>query len=125
MSRQRSSSSATTIQGPIVVAGDGPGIDPAGAERVFERFYRADPSRSRDQGGSGLGLAIAAAIAQGHGGRLELETRPGAGSVFRCVLPVAPRAVDRDIEGDIDRNTDGDERAGPRPPRPTPRPTGG
>jgi len=69
------------------VADDGPGVTPAAADRVFERFYRADPSRSRDQGGSGLGLAIASTITEGHGGRLELESRPGEGSVFRCVLP--------------------------------------
>ncbi|AZS76312.1 two-component sensor histidine kinase [Streptomyces lydicus] len=73
----------------LEVADDGPGIPPEAAERVFERFYRVDPSRSRDHGGSGLGLAIASAIAQGHGGRLELETTPGEGSVFRLVLPAA------------------------------------
>lgn len=73
----------------LEVADDGAGIEPAAAERVFERFYRVDPSRSRDQGGSGLGLAIASTIAEGHGGRLELETRLGSGCVFRCVLPSA------------------------------------
>ncbi|MFF5147922.1 sensor histidine kinase [Streptomyces sp. NPDC013157] len=71
----------------VEVIDDGPGICPEAADRVFERLYRADPSRSRDQGGSGLGLAIASTIAQGHGGRLELETRPAQGCVFRCVLP--------------------------------------
>jgi two-component system OmpR family sensor kinase len=55
---------------------------------VFERFYRADPSRSRAHGGSGLGLSIAASIAEGHGGRLELDTCPGEGSTFRLVLPL-------------------------------------
>ncbi|KAK1185114.1 HAMP domain-containing sensor histidine kinase [Streptomyces sp. NBS 14/10] len=71
----------------LEVADHGPGLSPEAAERVFERFYRVDPSRSHDHGGSGLGLAIASAIAQGHGGRLELETVMGRGSVFRIVLP--------------------------------------
>ncbi|MDT0541190.1 MULTISPECIES: sensor histidine kinase [Streptomyces] len=77
----------------LEVADQGPGLSPEAAERVFERFYRVDPSRSRDHGGSGLGLAIASAIAQGHGGRLELETATGRGSVFRLVLPEGGTAV--------------------------------
>ncbi|MPY60552.1 sensor histidine kinase [Streptomyces spongiae] len=72
----------------IEVADQGAGLPPEEAKRVFERFYRVDPSRSRDQGGSGLGLAIASAIAQGHGGRLELDTEVGSGCVFRLVLPL-------------------------------------
>ncbi|MFF3505718.1 sensor histidine kinase [Streptomyces sp. NPDC003247] len=71
----------------VEVIDDGPGIGAEAAGRVFERFYRADPSRSRERGGSGLGLAIASTITEGHGGRLELETRPAQGCVFRCVLP--------------------------------------
>ncbi|SEF01632.1 two-component system, OmpR family, sensor kinase [Streptomyces sp. 3213] len=73
----------------IEVADDGPGLEPVEAKLVFERFYRADPARSRIHGGSGLGLAIAATIAEGHGGRLELDTAPGRGCVFRLVLPAA------------------------------------
>lgn len=73
----------------IEVADEGPGLEPADAELVFERFYRADPARSRMHGGSGLGLAIAAAIAEGHGGRLELDTAAGRGCTFRLVLPAA------------------------------------
>ncbi|WP_031480893.1 sensor histidine kinase [Streptomyces bicolor] len=73
----------------IEVADEGPGLAPIDAEHVFERFYRADPARSRSHGGSGLGLAIAAAIAQGHGGRLELDTVPGEGCTFRLLLPAA------------------------------------
>jgi two-component system OmpR family sensor kinase len=76
----------------LEVADEGPGLDARDAAHVFERFYRADPSRSRAHGGSGLGLAIAATIAEGHGGRLELDTAPGEGCVFRLVLPAdAPR----------------------------------
>ncbi|MGW2613460.1 sensor histidine kinase [Streptomyces sp. NPDC001500] len=71
----------------IEVADEGPGLAPVDAELVFERFYRADPARSRTHGGSGLGLAIAATIAEGHGGRLELDTAPGDGCTFRLVLP--------------------------------------
>lgn len=67
----------------IEVADEGPGLEPVDAELVFERFYRADRTRSRRHGGSGLGLAIAATIAEGHGGRLELDTAPGRGCTFR------------------------------------------
>ncbi|MFF2514433.1 sensor histidine kinase [Streptomyces sp. NPDC058086] len=73
----------------IEVADRGPGLPAQEAERVFERFYRVDPSRSRDRGGSGLGLAIASAIAQGHSGRVELDTAPGEGCTFRLALPLA------------------------------------
>ncbi|MEU6198677.1 HAMP domain-containing sensor histidine kinase [Streptomyces sp. NPDC047061] len=73
----------------LEVADEGPGLAAADAEHVFERFYRADPSRSRAHGGSGLGLAIAATIAEGHRGRLELDTAPGRGCTFRLVLPTA------------------------------------
>jgi two-component system OmpR family sensor kinase len=78
---------AGTAVGIVEVADQGPGLAPEEAARVFERFYRVDPARSRDRGGSGLGLAISAAIAQGHGGRLEVDTSPGQGAVFRLVLP--------------------------------------
>ncbi|HEY8979505.1 MAG TPA: HAMP domain-containing sensor histidine kinase [Streptomyces sp.] len=78
-----------TPVGVIEIADRGPGLSPDDAERVFERFYRVDPSRSRARGGSGLGLAIASAVAQGHGGRVELDTSPGTGCIFRLVLPLA------------------------------------
>ena len=55
---------------------------------VFERFFRADPSRARTSGGSGLGLSIVAAVAEAHGGRAELDTAPGQGATFRIVLPL-------------------------------------
>ncbi|MFD0692407.1 ATP-binding protein [Actinomadura fibrosa] len=75
----------------IEVADEDPGLSADKAAHVFERFYRADPSRSRDHGGSGLGLAIAAAIAANHRGRLELDTGPGKGCTFRLVLPHTPQ----------------------------------
>jgi len=70
----------------LEIADRGPGLTAAEAGKVFDRFYRADPSRSADSGGSGLGLAIATTIVQGHGGRLELDTGPGPGCVFRLVF---------------------------------------
>ena len=57
--------------------------------RVFERFFRADPSRSRDSGGSGLGLAIVAAIARAYGGEVSVDAETGKGSTFRVSLPAA------------------------------------
>ncbi|SDH45933.1 two-component system, OmpR family, sensor kinase [Sinosporangium album] len=76
----------------IEVADEGPGLSPQQAERVFERFYRADSSRARrgvEDGGSGLGLAIVAAIVEAHGGSVALKTTPGSGSTFRVTLPLA------------------------------------
>jgi two-component system OmpR family sensor kinase len=72
----------------IEVADRGPGIPADELERVFERFFRADPSRARASGGSGLGLSIVASIAEAHGGRVEAENRPDEGAVFRLVLPL-------------------------------------
>lgn len=70
----------------LEVADEGPGLPAAQAERVFERFYRAERSRSRAHGGSGLGLSIVAALVHAHGGSVELETAPGEGALFRVVL---------------------------------------
>jgi two-component system OmpR family sensor kinase len=70
----------------ITVADDGPGMPPEVAQRVFERFYRADAARSRASGGSGLGLSIADAIVQSHGGRIEVASRPGTGTSFTVRL---------------------------------------
>ncbi|HEY1176948.1 MAG TPA: ATP-binding protein [Phytomonospora sp.] len=76
----------------IEVADTGPGLAGEHAERVFERLYRADPSRVRDHGaaasGAGLGLSIVAAIVTGHGGCVRLDTAPGAGATFRVLLPL-------------------------------------
>lgn len=69
----------------IEVRDEGPGMSESDASRIFERFYRADPSRSTP--GSGLGLAIASAIVRGHEGRLELELPPSGGCLFRVILP--------------------------------------
>ncbi len=74
----------------LTVADDGPGLTAEHAARVFERFYRADPSRGRDEGGTGLGLAIVAALVAGHGGTIDVDTAPGRGARFRVELPLAP-----------------------------------
>ncbi|PZT77349.1 MULTISPECIES: HAMP domain-containing sensor histidine kinase [unclassified Streptomyces] len=72
----------------VEVADDGPGLPADVARQVFERFYRAPVTGSAaGRPGSGLGLSIAATIAEAHGGRLELDTRPGYGCVFRLLLP--------------------------------------
>jgi two-component system OmpR family sensor kinase len=73
----------------VEVADRGPGLAPEDAARVFERFYRADPSRARASGGSGLGLSIVAAVAEAHGGSAEVDSTPGEGATFRVVLPLA------------------------------------
>lgn len=77
-------------QAVLEVRDHGPGVDPAKARKVFERFYRADPSRQRGAGGgNGLGLAIAAAIVGGHGGRIGVAQTPGGGATFIVELPTA------------------------------------
>lgn len=73
----------------LAVADDGPGLDPEAAARVFDRFSRGDPSRSRQGGGAGLGLAIATSIVQAHGGTLTLQTAVGKGCTFRMRVPTA------------------------------------
>jgi signal transduction histidine kinase len=69
------------------VADEGPGLSTEDAGRVFERFYRADTSRTRAAGGTGLGLAIVSSLVAAHGGRVELETAEGAGATFTVRLP--------------------------------------
>jgi len=65
----------------------GIGIPSTSIDRVFERFYRVDKGRSRDEGGTGLGLAIVKHVAQLHGGRVEVESHLGKGSTFQVYLP--------------------------------------
>ena len=71
----------------IFVRDDGPGIPPEAIDRVFERFYRVDKARSRDQGGTGLGLSIVKHIVQAHGGEVRVESEPGKGATFFLTLP--------------------------------------
>jgi two-component system OmpR family sensor kinase len=74
----------------LEVVDRGPGLSVDERARVFERFYRADPSRTRANGGSGLGLSIVAALVAAHGGRVEVESEPGHGATFRVLLPCEP-----------------------------------
>ena len=74
----------------VQVSDTGPGILPAHLPYVFERFYRADPSRTRGTGGAGLGLAIVKQLVEAHGGRVWVESTLGAGATFGFTLPLAP-----------------------------------
>nr|WP_283254032.1 HAMP domain-containing sensor histidine kinase [Rhodococcus sp. USK13] len=73
----------------LEVADTGPGLSEDDAARVFERFYRADASRTRESGGSGLGLSIVAALVAAHQGTVTVDSRPGEGATFRVELPRA------------------------------------
>ncbi len=79
-------------QAVVEVVDHGPGLGPEQAERVFQRFYRADPARSRSRGGTGLGLAIVAALVAAHQGTVEVDASPGRGATFRVLLRLAPHA---------------------------------
>ncbi|MET7400322.1 ATP-binding protein [Dactylosporangium sp. NPDC005572] len=78
-------------QAVVEVTDTGPGLGPDEAQRVFERFYRADPARTRtsEKTGTGLGLAIVAAIVTAHAGTAEVESDPGRATTFRVLLPAA------------------------------------
>jgi heavy metal sensor kinase len=93
----------------IEVSDEGPGVPPDQRRRIFERFARLDPARSR-RGGAGLGLAICAEIVRAHGGRIWVEERKPHGSTFVVELPLVAAAA-----------SDGDG----RPPRPSPTASGG
>ncbi|NIA22279.1 MAG: hypothetical protein GWP05_10035 [Anaerolineaceae bacterium] len=69
----------------VTVKDSGNGIDPESIRHIFERFYRADPSRSTQ--GNGLGLPLARAIIRAHGGDIQVTSRPGQGSAFTIILP--------------------------------------
>ena len=73
----------------VTVADTGAGIPPDDLPQVFERFYRADPSRTRSTGGAGLGLTIARQLVEAHGGAIHVESEPGKGSRFVFELPTA------------------------------------
>ena len=74
----------------LEVADRGPGLAPEQAGRIFDRFFRVDDARSRDNGGAGLGLSIVAAIVQAHGGDVAVDTAPGAGARFVVTIPMTP-----------------------------------
>ncbi|MFZ0000547.1 MAG: HAMP domain-containing sensor histidine kinase, partial [Trebonia sp.] len=87
------------------VEDDGPGMERDQAQRVFERFYRADQARNRASGGTGLGLAIVSGLVAAHGGTVSVRTAPGEGADFQVRLPLSPGARvgepgDADDDGD-------------------------
>ena len=71
----------------LSVSDQGPGLAPQDAQRVFERFYRADSSRARASGGTGLGLSIVDSLVYAHGGTVSVTTAPGRGCRFKVNLP--------------------------------------
>ena len=77
----------------LTVQDQGPGIEPAQAERVFERFYRLDAGRSRDRGGSGLGLAVVKHVVRVHHGAVSFENLPEGGCAFYIDLPLVLAAT--------------------------------
>ena len=84
----------------LLTVGDyGPGMPDADLNRVFERFYRVDKSRTRDPGGTGLGLSIVRHLVELHGGRVHADNRRGGGAIFTISLPGTPAA---DAVGDQD-----------------------
>jgi two-component system, OmpR family, phosphate regulon sensor histidine kinase PhoR len=89
----------------ISVQDDGPGIPPEALERIFERFYRVDKARSREQGGTGLGLAIVKHLVQCHGGRVWATNEPGRGAAFHFLLP-ADVGVGRQAIGQAPQDPD-------------------
>ncbi len=92
----------------IRIADSGPGIPLADLPHIFERFYRADKSRARSEGGTGLGLTIARQLARAHGGDLHAENAPAGGAIFTLTLP---RAVEEGRQTTDDRpQTTGDRR---------------
>jgi two-component system OmpR family sensor kinase len=96
-----SASAANASQAPnrevpaivLDVEDDGPGMSAEQAQRVFERFYRADAARNRASGGTGLGLAIVAGLVSAHGGTVSVRTAPGQGADFQVKLPLSPDAL--------------------------------
>ena len=80
------------IGAELLVRDTGVGIAPEDVPHVFERFYRADPGRSRDPGGTGLGLSIAQWIVEQHDGKISLESQPGHGTLVSVLLPLPDRS---------------------------------
>jgi two-component system sensor histidine kinase BaeS len=71
----------------MTVKDTGPGIPQEELQHLFERFYRGDKSRQREEGGSGLGLAIAKSLVESQGGQIRVESKPGEGAKFIIILP--------------------------------------
>jgi two-component system sensor histidine kinase SenX3 len=99
----------------IAVTDQGIGISDKDKERIFERFYRVDPARSRQTGGTGLGLAIVKHVAASHGGEVTVWSSEGQGSTFTLRLPEAGASrVRADRHPDLD-DEDGQPHTAPSP----------
>lgn len=85
------SANPRTRMATIAVIDHGEGVPPQIREKIFQRFWRADTSRTRETGGSGLGLAIVSSIVAAHGGTVSVSETPGGGATFRIALPLADR----------------------------------
>jgi signal transduction histidine kinase len=91
----------------VSVEDTGPGIPQEHLPLVFERFYRVDQSRSRDDGGTGIGLAIARSVVEAHGGKIWAESAEGKGATFRFVLPLSRPPVPADNGHRVERHGNG------------------
>ena len=105
-------SSVRSGEAMVEVEDSGVGIASQDLPKIFDRFYRADQSRSREVPGSGLGLSIARWIAERHEGRIEVESEQGAGSLFRVVLPLVSKAGqgEREAGEEVDAQPDAAEK---------------
>jgi len=81
----------------IMVGDDGPGIPREALERIFERFYRVDKARSREQGGTGLGLSIVKHIVQTHGGKVWAKSELCRGAAFYFTMPLNSGALQQPL----------------------------
>jgi two-component system OmpR family sensor kinase len=91
--------------GVVAIVDHGDGIPPQLREKIFQRFWRADTSRTRETGGSGLGLAIVAGIVAKHDGHVEVLETPGGGATFRVSIPLLHTAAARESSTDVDAAT--------------------
>jgi two-component system sensor histidine kinase SenX3 len=104
----------------VVVSDQGLGIATAEQDRIFERFYRIDPARSRATGGTGLGLSIVKHVAANHGGEVTLWSLPGQGSTFTLRLPETQQPpVRTSVDADESAQPAAEAETGAEPARPT------